>query len=509
MGISMQDLLKFCLENNVQNYETKEDNGIRVSIPTTYSLVDEEYDEHYLPLDLMACHTLDNINGSYISRDTMTDALPSFAEKPILAAFVKVEDEDGNSTLDFNGHDMIVTTDKMDGESERLEYIEQIVGVIPYNNNICLVEDDESDKEYVSVRGLVYREYTYAADILEKRKTVDVSVELNVKKFSFDAEKKMLSIDEFTFYGVTLLGAHVKPGMVGSHASIKTFEENKEQEGGRTKLFEQLLEKYNIAAEDVQFKVEGMTDEEMEAKFAEVFGEGDPDNKPADDNGGGDTVDPIDNPDDGDAGDTDPEPTSEFSNKVISYEISHDDIRCALYNLLSAEDEDNYWYSYIVEVFDNHFIYHTYEESSRYFDQKYSVDGDIVAFDGERVEVFSVFVTAEERAALDLMKATYDELKQFKDNADYEANKAEKEVLLSNEKFTILEEDADFIALKENIDNYSVEEVEEKAKSIFSNFVYNNPAVFADLGTKPEKNKIDFSEKNSTENNRYGNLFND
>ena len=475
-------------------------------------MVDEDYDEHYLPLDLLACHTLDNVNGSYISRDTMTDALPSFAEKPILAAFVSVEDEDGNSTLDFNGHDMVVATDKVDGESERVEYIEQIVGVIPYNNNICLVADEESDKEYVSVRGLVYREYTYAADILEKRKTVDVSVELNVKKFSFDAEKKMLSIDEFTFYGVTLLGSHVKPGMVGSHASIATFEENKEQEGGRTKLFEQLLEKYNITAEDVQFEVEGMTDEEMEAKFAEVFGQSD-DDETGDDNGDGDSVDPIDNDGDGDNEDSgeqqDDEPAGEFSNKVISFEISHDDIRCALYGLLAAEDEDNYWYSYIVEVYDNHFIYHTYEESSKFYDQKYTVDGDNVAFEGDRVEVFSVFVTAEERAALDLMKATYEELKQFKDNADYEADKTKKEALLNDERFTVLEEDADFVELKENIDNYTVEEVEEKAKSIFSNFVYNNPAVFADKTNKPEKKKIGFSEKNSTENNRYGNLFND
>lgn len=437
----------------------------------------------------MACHTLDNINGSYISRDSMTEALPSFAEKPILAAFVQVEDEDGNSTLDFNGHDMVIATDKVDGESERVEYIERIVGVIPYNNNICLVKDEESDKEYVSVRGLIYREYTYAADILEKRKTVDVSVELNVKKFSFDAEKKILSIDEFTFYGVTLLGEHVKPGMVGSHASIQAFVENGKQEGGRTNLFEQLLEQYNIKAEDVQFEFEGMTDEELQTKFAEVFGKPEEDEKEPEGEAGGEKED--------------------FSNKVISFEISHDDIRCALYNLLAAENEDNYWNSYIVEVFDNHFIYHTYDESQKYFDQKYTVEGNEVSFDGDKVEVFSVFVTAEEKSALELMKSTYEELKEFKEKADYEADKAEKELILADEKFDVLEEDAAFVELKNDIDKYSVAEVEEKAKAIFSNFVYNNPEAFMNVNSKPQKHKIGFSENTSEKHDRYGNLFND
>lgn len=417
---------------------------------------------------------MDNLNGSYIARDVMTAALPSFGEKPILAAFVDMEDEDGNSTLDFNGHDMKIATDKMDGESERIEYTEQIVGVIPYKNNICLVKDDDSDKEYVSVRGLVYREYTYAADILEKRKSVDVSVELNVKKFSFDAEKKVLSIDEFTFFGVTLLGAHVKPGMAGSHATIQTFEEEQKQEGGTMDLFEKLLTKYNVTAEDVKFEIEGMSDEEMELKFEEVFG------------------------------------ISVDASMVISYEISHDDIRCALYNLLKAEDEDIYWYSYIVEVYDGHFVYHTWnDDAGVYFDQKYTVDGDKVAFDGDKVEVFSTFVTAEEKAALELMRNTYEELKQFKEDFDRNELKAKKEAVLDNAKFEILKENEDFVALRNTIDNYSVEEVEEKAKAIFSNFVYNNPAVFAEMQVKSKRKKIGFSEKATEESNRYGNLFND
>ena len=528
MGISIQDLLKFCTENSLYNYETKEKNGIRVSIPSTYSIVNSEYDDHYLPLGLMACHTEDNLNGSYIAEATMETALPSFAEKPILAAFVEVEDENGEKTLDFNGHDMIVAKDKLNSDTERVEYIEQIVGIIPKDNDIKLVKDEKTGKKYVSVNGLVFREYTYAADILEKRGTVDVSVELNVKKFSFDAQKKMITIDEFTFFGVTLLGSHVNPGMAGAHASVQTFEnqsgnEMKEilsqfqalltdfkqqmKEGGKTKVFEQLLEKYNITAEDVQFDIEGMTDEEMEAKFAEVFGTEDE----VVDETVEDESEKIENLDDEPVLDEiieEPveEPEQDFSNKVISFEISHDDIRHGLYDLLSAENEENYWYSYIITVYDNHFIYHNYGES-KYFDQKYVVDGDSISFEGDRVEVFSLFVTEEEKNALDLMRATYDELKSFKEKADYEAEKAEKEAILANEKFAILDACEEFIDLRSGIDNYSVAEVEENAKAIFSNYVYENPAVFTAIGAKAPKGKIGFSEKTSTEQSRYGNLF--
>ena len=158
----------------------------------------------------------------------MLNALPSFAEKPILASIIEVEDENGNKTLDFNGHDRIITEDKLNSEEKRVEYIEQIVGVIPANNNIQLLADNENEtKKYVWVDGLIFNEYTYAPDIIKKRGTVDVSVELNVKKFSYNVENDYLSIDEFTFFGVTLLGAHVKPGMKGS--MLQQYSNNKNE----------------------------------------------------------------------------------------------------------------------------------------------------------------------------------------------------------------------------------------------------------------------------------------
>ena len=76
-----------------------------------------------------------------------------------------------------------------------------------------------------------------------------------------------------------------------------------------------------------------------------------------------------------------------------SFELSHDDIRSKLYRLLyDVEEQDDTWY-YINEVFDDYFIYSNYE---KYYKQRYIKTDVDVAFEGERVEVFVEFLTAEE-----------------------------------------------------------------------------------------------------------------
>ena len=521
-GIPMHELFNYCVQNSVQNYEAKDENGILVSVPASFSAIEGEYDEHYLPCRFKACHTLDNLNGSFISDESMTNALPSFAEKPILASIIEVQNGNDDLPLDFNGHDMIVAQDKMNPDKERIEYIEKIVGIVPKDNNIELVKDEDSDKKYVYVDGLVFREYSYAADILEKRGSVDVSVELNVKRFSFDAKNKRLSIDEFTFFGVTLLGSHVKPGMEGAKATVQTFENNNgydelksilsefqsllsdfrkhTEKGGYENLkLQELLEKYNKTEQDITFETEGMTDEELEQAFAEAFEEGEPELEPE--------LEPETDPEP--QPETDPQPELEpkdFENKVISYEISHDDIRSGLYAILrESVDEQKYYDVWIVEVFDSYFIYEDYTDGMKYYRQGYVVDGENIAFEGDKVEVFAEFITAEEKVALDLMKATYNELKAFKDNYDLEMARTEKQAILNDEKFSVLTNSEEFNCLRNEIDNYSVTEVEEKAKTIFSNQVYENPTVFTQI-KENNAGKINFSVKTTT-NKRYGNLF--
>ena len=146
--------------------------------------------------------------------------------------------------------------------------------------------------------------------------------------------------------------------------------------------FEELLAKYGKTVEEVTFEIEGLSDEELEAKFAEVFdaddntgddeeenGDDNNDNVDGDNSGDDDSDDEGDNGDnnsDGeDVGSDDDEGAAEGESvvdgepekftKAFTVELSHDDIRNALYVLIQQyETEDGYYY--IREVFDSYFV---------------------------------------------------------------------------------------------------------------------------------------------------------
>ncbi len=288
--------------------------------------------------------------------------------------------------------------------------------------------------------------------------------------------------------------------------------------------FEELLEKYGKTAEEVTFEIEGLSDEELEAKFAEAFdgddagadeGEGDNGNGEGDDtdddnSGDGDGEGDNDGDDnDGDEGNND-EP--EKFTKTFTVELSHDDIRNALYVLIRQyETEDEYYY--IREVFDNYFVMQDWY-NNKIYKQGYAVDGEDVALEGDRVEVFEILVTKDEKDALDALKENYsaleveyNKLKEFKDNYDASELKSKKDAIFSREEYSVLAEDDAFKALIADAETFSVEEVESKAKSIFADYVIKT----GEFSSKNENSKtktlgFNFNKKESKKG-PYGNLF--
>ena len=246
---------------------------------------------------LQACHIDENVNGSNIKESVMTAALPSFSNRPILGYIHEV-----NGKPEFYGHNMHLDDDG------NVVYDEVPVGVIPESCDAKLVYDKDKDKTYVEVKGYIYEEYSKASEILEREQECSVSVELSIRELSYDAKNKYLDIEDFFFSGVTILGKNEKgdvinPGMSGSNIKLadfskennSMFSKNEEllneikklnenlsrfnintslEEGGNTVTkFEELLTKYGKTVEDITFEYENLSDEELEAKFAEVFGE--------------------------------------------------------------------------------------------------------------------------------------------------------------------------------------------------------------------------------------------
>lgn len=514
-----------------------------------------------LPVHLQSCHTDLNVNGSNIESSVMEAALPSFSNRPILGYIHKVT-TDGNpeGQWEFYSHNM------HEDENGDVVYDEYPIGIIPESCNAQLVYDEEKKKTYCEVDGYIFEEYSKAAEILQREEECSVSVELSIRELSYDAKQKFLNIEDFWFSGVTILGKtpqgnEVKPGMTGSNIKLADFSSknnslfedyeskmvelqarienletacfNKEQsssvrtlsrEGGNKESmtkFEELLAKYNKTVEDVTFDYSELSDEELEAKFAEVFGE---DNNTDGDNSGDNTANEPSNDNEGDGENTtEPEGTTNgdnegegqnFENMTKTFEISHDDIRYALYNLLSSyEDADNEWY-YITGVYDSYFVYESWD-GGKIYGQKYTKDNDNVSFDGERYNLHKEYLTDSEYTEIQDMRSNYssvvEELNTYKSVEVF----ADKMTVFDDKAYSEYLDTDEFKALmsEESVNQYSKEELSEKADATLGKLVKKNKT-FSFAGETPQKkhvSRVAFNAEKETEDTYkpYGDLFDD
>lgn len=512
-----------------------------------------------LPVHLQSCHTDLNVNGSNIESSVMEAALPSFSNRPILGYIHKVTtDENPEGQWEFYSHNM------HEDENGDVVYDEYPIGIIPESCNAQLVYDEEKKKTYCEVDGYIFEEYSKAAEILQREEECSVSVELSIRELSYDAKQKFLNIEDFWFSGVTILGKtpqgnEVKPGMTGSNIKLADFSSknnslfedyeskmvelqarienletacfNKEQnssvrtlskEGGNKESmtkFEELLAKYNKTVEDVTFDYSELSDEELEAKFAEVFGE---DNNTDGDNSGDNTANEPSNDNEGDGENTtEPEGTTDgdnegegqnFENFTKTFEISHDDIRYALYNLLSSyEDADNEWY-YITGVYDSYFVYESWD-GGKIYGQKYTKDNDNVSFDGERYNLHKEYLTDSEYTEIQDMRSNYssvvEELNTYKSAEVF----ADKMTVFDDEAYSEYLNTDEFKALmsEDSVNKYSKEELSEKADATLGKLVKKNKT-FSFAGKTPQKkhvSRVAFNAEKETEDTYkpYGDLF--
>lgn len=512
-----------------------------------------------LPVHLQSCHTDLNVNGSNIESSVMEAALPSFSNRPILGYIHKVTtDENPEGQWEFYSHNM------HEDENGDVVYDEYPIGIIPESCNAQLVYDEEKKKTYCEVDGYIFEEYSKAAEILQREEECSVSVELSIRELSYDAKQKFLNIEDFWFSGVTILGKtpqgnEVKPGMTGSNIKLADFSSknnslfedyeskmvelqarienletacfNKEQnssvrtlskEGGNKESmtkFEELLAKYNKTVEDVTFDYSELSDEELEAKFAEVFGE---DNNTDGDNSGDNTANEPSNDNEGDGENTtEPEGTTDgdnegegqnFENMTKTFEISHDDIRYALYNLLSSyEDADNEWY-YITGVYDSYFVYESWD-GGKIYGQKYTKENDNVSFDGERYNLHKEYLTDSEYTEIQDMRSNYssvvEELNTYKSAEVF----ADKMTVFDDEAYSEYLDTDEFKALmsEDSVNKYSKEELSEKADATLGKLVKKNKT-FSFAGETPQKkhvSRVAFNAEKETEDTYrpYGDLF--
>ena len=560
--LTLEDLAKFCKEQNFSNFSSK-DTGYQLSVqvPANFEVDGNTYQDNTLLFGkVKVFHIGPNRNGSSVTKNAAEKALSTIAYKPLLANFCEVD-----GVKDFTSHDMEFNDD---GSAT---YIEHQIGCFTADTPV-IQYDETTEKEFVFAKVAIPREYTDACDIIERKNGTKVSVELLVNEMNYSAKDDILELTDIIVQGCTCLGTNpetgesVEEGMQGARLDIVDFSvdnnsivdksnnelnskileileklndtisnfniQNFNQEGGENAMnkFEELLDLYGLTAEDVTFEVEGLSDEDLEAKFVEVYGDAEEFKKKkkcSEEN-------EDESADEDFAGcgkkkkkcsDEDDESEEDFAgcgkkkkrcavnteNSTVEFELSHDDIRMALYGLLESTWDENS-YAWVCEVYDTYFIYQkeTYGDDGyeyKYYKQSYSKNEDNVELSGDPVEVFSTFVTESEKTALDMIRSQYEELKAFKDQYDAAQTKAQKDEILESAEYAEIKDSEEFKALVADAEKYSVDELKVKADLIFAAAMKKK----FNFESKPEKKSvgINFNAEPDKKKQAYSGLFDD
>lgn len=534
--LTLEDLYSFYSQKKKSMTFSADKSGYNIAVQSlaTFELNDD-LSEGLLYGKIRAFHDLTNNNKSHIETDVLEEKMMSIKDRPVMADIVDTDetDEDGNPIKDFSGHTMYY-----DETLDKMIYKEIPIGHFIHPESIHLEYDEEYDRNFVCADVVVYEEYTDACDILRRRKTVDCSVELCIRKMHWDNTDKTLHLDDFYVQGTTLLGSHTLPGMSGSKLSIKDFsEENnslfssisedehsklietldnlnktlsslninsktnptveKFEKGGNIETnmtkFEELLEKYNKTVEDITFEYEDLSDEELENVFSTTFDESEPtpdtvvtESDKSDDDDTDDETDESDDTDDNTDDDKDKDTYSK------TFELSHEDVRSALYQLLAPIEETLNEYYWIMSVYDDYFIYESC--CGNYYKQAYTKENDTIAFDGERQEVFAEFVTADEKAELEDMRANYSSISEKLAKYEEAEEIADKMTVFEDQAYSKYLETDEFKKLMdvENVKKFTKDELVEKADAALGKVVKTTKTFSMDAEESHKETKPSF-----------------
>lgn len=566
---SLEDLYNLISSNKVDYNFNSDKIGYQLSVqvPAQFEVMKENGDDSLLFCKVKLMHSGENRNHSNVTDDALTKASKTLAYKPILANFMEYTDENGETLKDFTFHDMELN------EDGTTTYFEKQVGCFTSDDPYFEVEEDTGHNFLYGYCAIPVG-YTDAASIIERKGGTKVSVELAVNELSYNVETHVLDLTDVVILGATCLGKNpttledVGEGMKNARLDIVDFsienngvinrydkdmfelrerleklesicfnknEKDNQEKGGnenRMNMLEKLLTQYNKTIDDITFDYSELSDEELEAKFLEMFsddtdstaiageGTGEDQNSSNDDNqavsdgdgdnGSGTTA--IENSFDGDSNNGSDQ-TFEVLKREFS--VSHEDIKYALYNLLSAiESDENDWY-YITNVYDDYFVYENWD-GNKIFGQKYSVKDDSVTFDGDRYILHKEYLTDSEYAELNDMRANYAAISEKLSKYEEAESIADKMTVFDDPAYANYLESDEFKNLMNNdiVKKFTKEELAEKADAALGRLVkttknFSFGEVDAEPAQKKPKNKVSiFSDFDTAKDqNVYGDYF--
>ena len=486
--LTLEDLVTFCSTQNLTYFNAREEGKqIVVSVPSSFSFDrDEEY-QSMLFCPIKAFHIGRNRNGSSVTKDAAEKAIKNMAYRPVLANFTGEGDSE-----DFSSHDML-----FDEEKDEFVYLEKQVGCFT-SKDPYIKYDEENDRDFVFAEVAIPREYTHAAEIIERKGGTDCSVELAVNEMSYSAKDKLLELTDIEVLAVTLLGDHVEPGMAGAHVSLEDFslkdgfEVNEDlvkrvadleeklasfnkgsnstsfEEGGNGTLDKEQFEELTVETEEAKevASEEDVVDKEIEVESVEEIEESIIETEEAEEE--------VEEEIKEEFSEEEPEVKDSFALRIrdreYSFDISLDEViysLCVLVNDMYAEQDNTY---YSVKVYDDYVVMIDWWNGVSY-KQEYKEEDGNYSLVGDRIQVYTQYLTQEEIDSLAELRSNYasvvDELNSYKEKELHAA----RESVFEDESYASYLDSQEFKSLKDSMDKYSVEELKEKAELAFAKCV--------------------------------------
>ena len=310
--------------------------------------------------------------------------------------------------------------------------------------------------------------------------------------------------------------------------------ENFVSEGGASSLnIGELLQKYGLTADDVDFETDGMSEEEIEARFAEIkkvkyADEGDGESEEPEGDGDGD--DQGDGGQDGDGegegGEDDPEPEEDDNDDAPGgtkqqFGLTGMQLRDGIMDALRAVcyvDEWGEWPRYCIADYDPAVseVYVYDNDDWNLYGFKYHMNGDNVVIDFDTKKRMKLaFVEFDNGDAqfsyehmFDSANARFEAvtkevvaLREFKKQIDENDRKAKIESVFA--RFEDIFDDDSFKSLKENCSDMSIQDIEDKCFAIRGRKVQ----VKFSQNSNPVRLPIEVGSKNVDVDEPYGGIF--
>ena len=424
-----------------------------INLPVTYE-VSDYVDDRFKKVKIWIAHTGENLNYSIFTKESLEKMSETLPYVPIVG-YIEKNEEDEN---DFSDHRNSITI--KDGDVN-IEYMCHAYGFIPEGAKSSFEIRD--GKEWLVGEGYLWTKFEKSVDIFSNsNNSKSQSMEIDNIDGFIDNEGRV-NVDNARFSALCILGDNVAPGMQGS--TIEMFNANSVKDEIKEMVYEFSKKGDKSLEKDTKEKVDEFVEEkDKEDKTDTKKAKTDSDKK--------DTEEKVEDvkknakkedeedTEDGEGVEIEDDKEKKFQ---LVFEISHDDVRRCLYKAINEEES----YSWIIEVFDNHFVYQkeTYENdvyTTKFYDRQYVMAEEKVTI-GDEVEVFSKFLTKEEFDKIDAEKNRVEELET--ELTTLKEFKAEKETA---DKMEILEtyseklSEEKFKEFSEGIANFEAKDLEKE-----------------------------------------------